>query len=107
MPLAKTLICGTQALLKDGESWPTDLTTGQSVTLDFAYAPKDGTGGHNEADVALSNGIVFKAGADYDFAGVKPTEVDKTATIHATGTITGDSGTEYQGSTGNLTVQDL
>ena len=62
-------------MLKDGESWPTDLTTGQSVTLDIAYAPKDGTGGHNEADVALSNGTVFKAGADYDFAGVKPTKV--------------------------------
>jgi hypothetical protein len=76
------------------------------VTLDFTSAPKDGTGGHNEADVALSNGTVFKAGAYYDFAGVTPTEVDKAATIHATGTITDDSGTEYQGSTGDLTVQD-
>jgi len=37
---------------------------------------------------------------------VTPTEVDEAATIHATGTITGDSGTEYQGSTGDLTVQD-
>ena len=71
--------------LTDGESWPTDLTTGQSVTLDFTYAPKDGTGGTKHVAVALSNKTEFKASADYSIAGVQPKEVTRPRTSTTSG----------------------
>ena len=58
-------------------------------------------------DVALDNGTKFGADASYSFDGVEPAEVDKTATIHATGTITGDdSHNPGQGSDGQIQVSE-
>ena len=94
--------------LAAGQDWPTSLAPGQTVTLDYTFAPANGDPGKNTVTVTLENGTAFTKDASWTFDGVKPTkEVDKTATIHNVGTIAGDdTHTQGQGTDRTLPVTD-